>query len=301
VSIDIELGDDKAFSVAGIGTVTFQRESSPPLRLTDVFYVPGLKKNLVSVSCIEDKGFKVLFDDGWVLLYPKGSSALDSRVIGVRHGRMYRIVFEVAGALACMTSDKDLCELWHRRLGHLHHGALRLARELTTGIPDFSIEHDDVCRGCALGKYTKAPFPSSETSTTGILDLIHSDVSSRMSSPSLSGFEYYVLFIDDYSRKTWIYFMKTKDEVFKRFQEFKDLVENHSGKKVKVLRSDNGGEYTSKEFVDFCGREGIKRELNVPYNSQQNGVAERKNRTILGAARSMIHDQGVDVSPGSIG
>jgi hypothetical protein len=126
---------------------------------------------------------------------------------------MYRMVFETAGALSCTTSDRDLCELWHRRMGHLHHGALRLAREITTGIPDFSLEHDDVCRGCALGKYTKAPYPSSETSTTGILDLIHSDVSGRMSSPSLSGFQYYVLFIDDYSRKTWIFFMKAKNEV----------------------------------------------------------------------------------------
>jgi len=144
-----------------------------------------------------------------------------------------------------------------------------------------------------LGKYTKAPFPSSETSTTGILDLIYSDVSVRMSSPSLSGFEYYVLFIDDHFRTTWIYFMKTKDEVLKRFQEFKALLENHRGKKIKVLRSDNGGEYTSKEFIEFCGREGIKRELNVPYNPQQNGVVERKNRTIIGTTRSMIHDQGL--------
>ena len=144
--------------------------------------------------------------------------------------------------------------------------------------------------GCALGKYTKAPYPSNETSTSGILDLVHSDVSGRMSFASLSGFQYYVFFIDDYSRKTSIYFMKTKDEVFKRFQEFKALVENHTGRKIKVLRLDNGGEYTSNEFVDFCAREGIKKELNVPYNPQQNGVVERKNRTIVGATRSMIHD-----------
>ena len=128
LSHEIVLGDDRAFSVVGIGTVTLQREYSPPLRLTDVFYVLGLKKNIVSVSCIEDKGFKVLFDDGRVLLYPKSGSASDSRVIGVRHGRMYKMVFEVAGALACMISDRDLCELWHKRMGHLHHGAFRIAR-----------------------------------------------------------------------------------------------------------------------------------------------------------------------------
>ena len=81
-------------------------------------------------------------------------------------------------------------------------GALSQARDFTTCIIDFSIEHDDVCRGCALGKYTKAPFPGSDSRAQGILDLVHTDVSCRMSPPSMSGYEYYVLFIDDYSRKT---------------------------------------------------------------------------------------------------
>jgi transposase InsO family protein len=107
----------------------------------------------------------------------------------------------------------------------------------------------------------------------------------------LGGREYYVTFIDDHSRKTWIYFLKTKSEVFKRFQEFKDLVENQTGKKIKVLRSDNGGEYTSTEFAYFYTHQGIRRKLTVPYNPQQNGVAERKNRAIVGVARSMLHDQ----------
>jgi transposase InsO family protein len=89
-----------------------------------------------------------------------------------------------------------------------------------------------------------------------------------MSSISLSGYEYYVTFIDDYSRKTWIYFMKINDKVFSQFQEFKALVENQEGRKIKTLRSDNGGEYTSKAFKDFCAGAGIKRELMVPYNPQ---------------------------------
>jgi transposase InsO family protein len=94
-----------------------------------------------------------------------------------------------------------------------------------------------------------------------------------------------------HSRKTWIYFLKTKDEVFDRFREFKALVENATGKKIKVLRSDNGGEYIDKDFTDFCAKEGIKREWTTPYNPQQNGVAERKNRTIVGAAKAMLYDQ----------
>jgi hypothetical protein len=97
-----------------------------------------------------------------------------------------------------------------------------------------------VCRGCALGKYTKTSFPSSDHRGAHVLDLVHSDVCGPMSTVSLSGQEYYVSFIDDYSRKTWIYFLKAKGEVFDRFQGFKALVENQTRKKIKVLRSDNG-------------------------------------------------------------
>jgi transposase InsO family protein len=142
-----------------------------------------------------------------------------------------------------------------------------------------------------MGKYTKIAFPNSDNKIAGILDLIHLDVCGPMSSVSLSGYEYYVTFIDDHSRKTWIYFMKTKDKVFSRFQEFKALVENQTGRKIKTMRSDNGGEYTSKAFKDFCAGVGIKRELIVPYNPQQNRVVERKNKAIVRDAKEMLYDQ----------
>jgi hypothetical protein len=264
------------------------------MTLTEVLYVPGLKKNLVSVSTIEEKGYEVLFRDGQMLLFPRGSSITLAKVIGTRHERLYKFLFQPVRALINSTSSSgDLCEIWHRRMAHLHHGALRVLREMVTGVPDFSSEHHELCKGCTLGKYTKTAFPSSDSRAAGILDLIHSDVCGPMSSASLTGSLYYVVFIDDFSRKSWIFFMKTKGQVFSRFQEFKALVENQTGKKIRVLRSDNGGEYTSKEFMDFCAGEGIRRELTVPYNPQQNGVAERKNRAIVGAARAMLHDQGL--------
>jgi len=112
-----------------------------------------------------------------------------------------------------------------------------------------------------------------------------------MTVPSLGNFVYHVLSIDDYSRKTWIYFLKAKDEVLNKFQEFKDLVENLSRRKIKILRSDNRGEYISNEFKDFCREAGIKRELTTAYNPQHNGIAVRKNRSIVEAAKAMIHDQ----------
>jgi hypothetical protein len=130
-------------------------------------------------------------------------------------------------------------------MAHLHHGALGEQREFVTGVPKFKLEHQDVCRGCALGKFTKVVFPSSDIRSAGILDLVYTDESGPMSHMSLTGCEYYLTFIDDHSRKSWIYFLKAKREVFKRFQEFKALVENQTGKRIKVLRSDNGGEHAS--------------------------------------------------------
>ena len=117
-------------------------------------------------------------------------------------------------------------------------------------------------------KNTKKTFPSSESKAKRILEIIHSDVWGPMSSSSLSGYVYYVSFIDDYSRKTWIYFMKNKDEVFSKFKEFKALIENHTEKKIKTFRSDNGGEFTSNEFNDLCKESRIKREFSTPYNLQ---------------------------------
>jgi transposase InsO family protein len=150
---------------------------------------------------------------------------------------------------------------------HIHHGALGALREVVTRVPQINIEHQDVCRECALGKFSKASFPSSSTRSIGILDLVHTDVCGPMTRMSLNGCEYYLTFIDGNSRKTWIYFLKAKSEVFTWFQEFRALVENQLGKRIKVLRSDNGGEYSWRQFVDFCAQYVIGRQMIVPYNS----------------------------------
>ena len=117
---------------------------------------------------------------------------------------------------------------------------------MVEGIPELKSTHEGICKGCALGKNIKKPFPSSNNRSKEILDLIHSDVCGPMPLRSLGGSLYYVIFIDDYSRKTWLYLLKTKDEVFSKFQEFKAEIENLTNKKIKTLRTDNGGEYTSK-------------------------------------------------------
>ena len=173
-----------------------------------------------------------------------------------------------------MTSTINPSVLWNRRLSHVHYKSLPIVSKVVTGLPEIQIKHGGVCKGCAQGKNTKNPFPKSNRKAKGILDIIHSKICGPMQTTSLSGYSYYASFIDDYSRKTWIYFLKKKDEVFERFKEFKALVENLSEKKIKILRSDNGGEFTSNEFNDLCKESGIKRELTIPYNPQQNGVEE---------------------------
>ena len=108
----------------------------------------------------------------------------------------------------------------------------------------------------------------------------------------MGGSLYYISFVDDFSRCTWIYFLKCKEleKIRKKFKEFKALTENSSGKKVKTLRIDNGKEFTSEIFKEFCINVGIKREFIVPYNPQQNGVAKRKTITIVEVAKSTMYD-----------
>jgi hypothetical protein len=170
-----------------------------------------------------DEELEVVLGNGQVLMYLRGSSIASAKVIGIRHGKLYRLCFKPLRALAHSNSS-DLCELWHRRMAHSHHGALQVRRKIVTGLPDLSTEHHEVCKGCALGKYTKTAFPSSDSRVGGVLDLVHSDVCGPMSAVSLSGYEYYVTFISYFSRKTRIYFMKTKGQVFSRFKEFQALV-----------------------------------------------------------------------------
>jgi len=113
-----------------------------------------------------------------------------------------------------------------------------------------------------------------------------------LSVTSLGGYLYHAIFVDDFSRKTWIYFLKKKDEVFKRFRSFKALSRIKQGKK-SLLRIDNGTEYESNEFIDYCREVRIKRDTTTTYTRKQNGVVKRKIRTIMEATRAMLHDQGL--------
>ena len=147
------------------------------------------------------------------------------------------------------------------------------------------------CQACVDGKLHKSQFP-----TTGgkrgkePLELIYSDVCGKIQTPSLGGDYYFLTFIDDSTQYVWVYITKNKNQVFEMFVEWKALVENLHGCKIKTLRIDNGGEYTTNEYTAYFKQEGIGHELTVPKTPQQNGVAERMNRTLVETVHSMLSD-----------
>jgi hypothetical protein len=157
---------------------------------------------------------------------------------------------------------------------------------MVCGMPSIYLSKNEICKGCMIGKNIKKAFPSSDNRAHGILDLVHFDVCGPMSSPSLSGCLYY-----DYSRNCWIYFLKAKSDTFDQFKEYKSFIEKKRGKHIRILRTNNGGEFESLQFEDFCKSARSKRQLTMPYNPHQNGVVERKNMTICEAVKSIMFDQ----------
>lgn len=293
---EVTIGDDSSYPVRGIGTCTIKLKTGISIQLTGVLFVPGIKRNLLSISALEDNGYRVTFMDGKVKAWPKGLTFKQANTIGRRQGCLYELNTDINQVL--VNDISNLNEVWHRRLGHLNYKTLSSMENLVNGLPKLKQYHSGACKGCALGKNTKGTFQNSVSRTNEVLELIHSDLCGPMSVSSIGGCKYYIIFVDDFSRKTWIYFLKYKEseEVLSKFKDFKSITENLSGKKIKILRTDNGKEYTSEIFKQFCKEAGIKREYTVPYNPQQNGVAERKNRTIIEATKAMLLDQNLDTS-----
>jgi hypothetical protein len=158
-SYKVELGDKITYLVEGFGQASIKLESGNHVHLSNVLYVPGLEKNLVSISCLEDKGNIIAFIDEKVLSWHKDSSIEDARVIGRREGNLYRLLERNEEAL--VHNEVNPNELWHRRYAHINYQALPFLRKMVEGIPELKSTHEGVCKGCALGKNIKKPFPSS--------------------------------------------------------------------------------------------------------------------------------------------
>ena len=153
-----------------------------------------------------------------------------------------------------------------------------------------------VCESCLEGKMTKRPFKAKGYRATKPLELVHTDVCGPINIPARGGYEYFVTFTDDYSRFGYIYLMRQKSETFTKFREYKAETEKQLELQIKELRSDRGGEYLSGEFKSYLAQEGIVSQLSAPGTPQQNGVAERRNRTLQDMVRSMLSYSSLPIS-----
>ncbi|KAL0424011.1 UNVERIFIED_CONTAM: Retrovirus-related Pol polyprotein from transposon TNT 1-94 [Sesamum radiatum] len=203
------------------------------------------------------------------MTYNKGAfQTLDeSFKTNVKLGDNHIVKVEGKGSVAintkkAMKAQEDQSWLWHRRLGHFNFQGLKILhqKKMMTDLPQIQAI-EGACEACLQGKQHKKPFPSGTSwRAKAVLELIHTDVCGPMRTPSHEQNRYFILFIDDYSRMTWVYFMREKSEVFKVFKKFKNLVEKQSGRSIKVLRSDRGKEYNNSEFNKFCEEEGIEHQ-----------------------------------------
>ncbi|GJR92257.1 putative ribonuclease H-like domain-containing protein [Tanacetum coccineum] len=189
------------------------------------------------------------------------------------------------------TSDES--KLWHRRLGHINFKTMNklVKGNLVRGLPSKLFENDQTCVACQKGKQHRASCKSKTVSLISQpLHMLHMDLFGLTFVKSLMKKMYCLVVTDDYSRFSWVFFLATKDETSGILKSFITGVENLIDQRVKVIRCDNGTEFKNKEMNQFCERKGIKREFSVARTPQQNGVAERKNRTLIEAARTMLAD-----------
>ena len=164
-----------------------------------------------------------------------------------------------------LAKANDPAWLWHFRYGHLNFNGLRTLhqKQMVTGLPMIT-PPSTVCEDCVVGKQHRVPFPKGQAWRAKIeLELVHSDLCGPIDPPSNGGKRYFITFIDDFSRKTWVYVLQEKSAAFLAFKNFKALVEKEVGKNIKTLRTDRGGEYNSREFTSFCEIHGIKRQLTT--------------------------------------
>ena len=169
----------------------------------------------------------------------------------MNHNRCFPIQWKYASD-AAMTAQADESWLWHRRLGHFNFHGLKILHQksMMKYLPEIK-EIDGVCEGCMLGKQHRQPFPSGKAwRAKEPLELVHTDVCGPMRTPSHERNRYFILFIDDYTRMTWVYFLRERSQVFETFKRFKTYVEKQSGRHIKSIRSDRGTEYTSNELIN---------------------------------------------------
>ena len=282
----VTFGDNNKGKIIGKGTIG----NKSNFFIKDVLLVDGLKHNLLSISQLCDKGYIVKFESNACIIEKPHKNM---SMIALKQNNVYTIDINDLCNEMCFSVLNEDAWLWHRRLGHASMKLITQisSKELVRGIPHIKFIKDNVCDACQLGKQIKGSFKSkNQISTSRPLQLIHMDLFGPISTSSLGGSKYAFVIVDYYSRYTWTYFLKHKNEYFRYFTKFCKLVQNEKGFMISSIRSDHGGEFQNHDFQEFCELNGYNHNFSTPRNPQQNGVVERKNRNLQEMARTMLNE-----------
>lgn len=292
--VEVTIADGATVKAVAVGEIVIEYSNELKVRVTDVYHIPDLDRRLISVAKLTQRGLVVQFG-------PSHCSIIQGTEVVMKipkKNNVYVIGEERERAMVIEHGHSpNQWELWHARLGHAGYANYLKTQQVVKGLPSIKRDDPKLCGGCMKGKKTVQSFPKSTpvVKSTQLLQLVHSDVMGPMQIPSSGGAKYVLIFVDDYSRYVTGYFLKKKSEVPDRFREYKALVENQFGTNIKNIRTDNGTEYVNKRFDGTCKASGIVHQLTTPYSPQQNGLAERMNRTVMEMARSMLHFKGVEM------
>jgi hypothetical protein len=301
--VPIEGGGNVTFG-GGDGRITGKGTTKTPmLDFENVYYVEELQNfNLLSVSQICDTKNKVFFYEDECLVLSKDFKLPEDTSILLRVPRTFNLyTFNLndvhpEGDLTCLVAKASLDEStkWHRRMAHVNFKTINKLSNLglVHGLPSKIFTNEHNCVACNKGKQHKASYKAiTKVSTISEpLQLLHMNLFGPTSIRSIDHKYFCLVITDDYSRFCWVFCLKTKDETTPILKEFITLIENQLNKKVKGIRCDNGTEFKNVILIELCKSKGIKRDYNTPRTPQKNGVAERKNRTLIEAARSMLAD-----------
>ena len=272
----------------------------PPWGVVTV--VPTLRTSLLSTKQLyRDHGYSTTLTDVAIIKDRDGNTVAEGMV---HESGLYVIdrintttVPDAVVPEAHTAGERNTAQEWHVRLGHLSLTGIRALvqnGDLTDINPEDLKQALDTCPACIQGKMTKTPFPKEATRrATRKLELVHTDVSGKMSVPSGKDL-YFIAFIDDCTRKSKVYLMEGKYQALEMYKRYIQETATPEGLKVGTLRSDEGGEYIGEDFRGFCLDQGTKREITARHSPSQNGVAERYMRTLVEMARSMLAHRGLD-------
>lgn len=264
--------------------------------LKDTIYVPDLTNNLMSVNAITNNGGTVIFKNKEVKILKQNELILKGNK---DENGLYTIkINNLKQETSLLTNKINRAEEWHKKMGHPSIGKMINLRKVSINmnVSEEEIKNlDKTCKVCIMAKQVRKPFNTERQRATRPLQIIHTDVCGPISPNTYDNKKYIVTVLDDYTHYTRAYLMEQKNEAFEIIKNYIEEVQREKNLKVSTIRCDNGGEYTSKQMINWCRFKGIKLDYTIPHSPQLNGKAERLNRTILEKVRALLFESKEEV------